>query len=431
MNLYKRNFYCHIKGMSLIEVMIAMTIGLLLLSGAVSLFINNKRIYRDNDQSARLQESARLSMELLRKDIRRAGFMGCHHDINNLTNGITIGTPSGSLYEMFIISGGDRISLAIEGLDSTDNRWVPSSNSALVASGTALGERVSGNIGRDAITVRYLDGEFWPVLADNDAAIPARGFATSNNVPVVISTMDNHPQDGRNDDRANNVIKGELLGISDCSSAFLFQTGSSCTSVQSQSNPLNVCSGGVDGEILPVISSASVIVPGNTSSRFDRVYAQGASIRRYRAVRYYIGNGDYGGPSLFQQTLVNVTINDSGVAQIPQIQVVNQELVQGVEAMRILYGLDRNNDGAIDLFYKADGVGDPGNNARPIRRWHNVMSVKIALLIRTVSQDPIDDPDTATYRLLDQTFNPPDLRVRRRVFEAVVQIRNRIVDEIN
>ena len=47
------------RGLSLIELMVALTIGSLLIIGAVSVYVQSRTTYRINETVARMQENAR------------------------------------------------------------------------------------------------------------------------------------------------------------------------------------------------------------------------------------------------------------------------------------------------------------------------------------------------------------------------------------
>ena len=51
------------QGFTIVELMVAATLGLLILAGAISMFISNKRIYTEQDEMGRLQENARFAMK--------------------------------------------------------------------------------------------------------------------------------------------------------------------------------------------------------------------------------------------------------------------------------------------------------------------------------------------------------------------------------
>src|SRR4030065_2150496 len=66
------------RGFSLIELMIAMTIGLVILAAVVQIFIRSHATSQLDEGRSRIQESARFTMDFLSKDIRMAGYMGCN-----------------------------------------------------------------------------------------------------------------------------------------------------------------------------------------------------------------------------------------------------------------------------------------------------------------------------------------------------------------
>jgi prepilin-type N-terminal cleavage/methylation domain-containing protein len=65
------------RGLSLIELMIAILISSLLLIGVLELFINTNSADRSNTALNRTQESGRLLLEIIGTDVRRAGYQGC------------------------------------------------------------------------------------------------------------------------------------------------------------------------------------------------------------------------------------------------------------------------------------------------------------------------------------------------------------------
>lgn len=61
-------------GMSLVEVMVAMTIGLIILIALGYFFIGSTQINRTTDDVSRMQESGRNALELMGRSIRQAGY---------------------------------------------------------------------------------------------------------------------------------------------------------------------------------------------------------------------------------------------------------------------------------------------------------------------------------------------------------------------
>src|SRR5690349_16381429 len=66
-------------GFSLIELMVALTLSLILMAGALSILYSTKLTSSENERIARVQEAGRTAFELIRQDARAAGYVGCAH----------------------------------------------------------------------------------------------------------------------------------------------------------------------------------------------------------------------------------------------------------------------------------------------------------------------------------------------------------------
>src|SRR5690606_31534984 len=67
-------------GFSLIELMVAMALGVLVLGAAIGVFQTNQRTYLANEGLNRIQESARVAYEMMTRDIRSAGSSACSNE---------------------------------------------------------------------------------------------------------------------------------------------------------------------------------------------------------------------------------------------------------------------------------------------------------------------------------------------------------------
>jgi type IV pilus assembly protein PilW len=85
------------RGMSLAEIMIALTLSMLIMVGMGSLFIQSKRSYDQDEQIARMQEDARFALTELVRDISLAGFWATMLDGQNMTldASLSLGTDCG------------------------------------------------------------------------------------------------------------------------------------------------------------------------------------------------------------------------------------------------------------------------------------------------------------------------------------------------
>lgn len=80
-------------GVSLIELMVALVIGLFLILGAVTVFNQSRNTYRASESVARLQEVGRLAMDVIETDLRMANFWGMSNRADYIVNRAGPGQP--------------------------------------------------------------------------------------------------------------------------------------------------------------------------------------------------------------------------------------------------------------------------------------------------------------------------------------------------
>lgn len=78
-------------GFGLVEILIAMTLGLILLGGIGYLYIGSRGAFRTTDNLSRMQENARYALDMMSRDIRMAGYLGCGNIQSTRVN--TIANP--------------------------------------------------------------------------------------------------------------------------------------------------------------------------------------------------------------------------------------------------------------------------------------------------------------------------------------------------
>jgi type IV pilus assembly protein PilW len=148
--------------------------------------------------------------------------------------------------------------------------------------------------------------------------------------------------------------------------------------------------------------------------------------RQTTAVTYSIRTGANGGPSLYKQ------INNAAP----------QELVEGVEQMQILYGVDTDTSAADRAEYGVPDYYVPANVVASNTNWDDVLAIKISLLVRSDNKVTSDtSPDTynayRAYNSLPASVMPDldtcgttnaatcDTRMRR-MYNSTIAVRNRI-----
>ena len=79
----------HSKGFSLVELMIAMLLGLVLIGAATGVMLSNTQSFRATKSLSQIQDGARLGFELMARDIRQAGSIPCGNNISLNTSSST------------------------------------------------------------------------------------------------------------------------------------------------------------------------------------------------------------------------------------------------------------------------------------------------------------------------------------------------------
>ena len=77
--LIKPNRYCQ-SGFSVVEIMLALALGLLLLASISKIYLSIKKSYQVQINTARVQENGRLATHILTNNIQMAGYGGCKAD---------------------------------------------------------------------------------------------------------------------------------------------------------------------------------------------------------------------------------------------------------------------------------------------------------------------------------------------------------------
>jgi type IV pilus assembly protein PilW len=155
-----------------------------------------------------------------------------------------------------------------------------------------------------------------------------------------------------------------------------------------------------------VISHASIAAtatsPGNAEDTINYAYRRDVTeVVPVQTVVYYVDDST-GAPnttSLFRRVAMNPS----------------EELLEGVEQMQLQFGVDTNGDLIVDDYRTADLVTD----------WRTVISVSVALLVRSIDEFGLDR-DPRTYQLFEVTAPAVNDRRQRDVFMTTASIRNRI-----
>lgn len=85
------------RGFTLVELLVALVLGLTLTGGIVSMYLQNRQNYLQDEEGARLQENARYALNLLKREVVMAGFIAGVTDYEDI--------PSASVTTDCVASG--------------------------------------------------------------------------------------------------------------------------------------------------------------------------------------------------------------------------------------------------------------------------------------------------------------------------------------
>jgi type IV pilus assembly protein PilW len=357
--------------MTLVEIMVAITISLVLLSGVMQIFLSSKQTYRMNEELARLQENGRVVLDLLSRDIRMTGFQGCA-DPEDIPATIVANNPPTT----------DLVATALGGAKVGSSSWDPTAPSELP---TSLSDSNSNSYTLASLPLSNTD----VIITQFTAAIDAQTTNAASGITGDIQIPQN----------PGNFAADDILAIADCDSVDIFRASAVTESA---------------GNFF--ISHADT---HNSTANFSKAYASGARVYRMESNVYFVAPARYADGSI-KTNARGATINALYRGDIDGNLI---SLVEGVDNMQVLYG-QRLTSGNLQYL----SANDAGLNMQ------NVDSVKVGVLMSTL-EAVSDKDDTNTYQVAGVDIDPAgtsgatvtyplDRRVRR-VYTATINLRNR------
>ncbi|MDR2688791.1 MAG: prepilin-type N-terminal cleavage/methylation domain-containing protein [Azoarcus sp.] len=154
-------------GVTLIELMISLMLGLLVIGGVLGIFLANREANRDTESLARIQESARLAFDVMGSALREIG-----------------GNPCGVSPNRIVVSGSTFFDAPAPTLPAGTTHGTLADWSLLGRNGALLGPDDGKEYlpGGTAVAVKYLAGDSIRILSAGAAS--TAGFAASAAAPV-------------------------------------------------------------------------------------------------------------------------------------------------------------------------------------------------------------------------------------------------------
>lgn len=371
------------RGFSLVELMVAMVLGLILVAAITQVFLGNRKTQTIEEAVGRVQESGRLALEFLSDDLRLAGFSGSGElkhsrvpmlkpsasdlcvgraertDVLNVANGF-------DWYDKF---SDDAIRVYTK---SVTGAWSPSAPPADI-SATAVANARNGS---DLIAIWYAE--------DSGAEIPKASPVTGvQSVQITYSSGDLCYE------------QGELAMLSHPNGSVLFRV----------TNTPGACTGTVS--LLHAVGAA-----GNCTNSLGSIeYDNFSRVMKLQHRVYYVadtGRDNAAGDPVY--ALRRVT---NGIADV--------ELVEGIEFLKLTYG-ERVFDSQGVSTGSVRYVGPASITAK-----EGIMAARIGVLAQGLDSVRTDD-DASSYELPGGAIGSSvhgGKKTLRRAFVANVEMRNR------
>lgn len=352
------------RGLTLVELMIAVTIGLLVLSALLVVYLGSRNAYRSGDSLARVQEVGRFALDFVAQDVRMSGFVGCRARNLSIADGSLINITQPALAYN---GSGD----GTRGFENGTGWTNPT-----LATATPI-NRLAG----DVISIRRAGGI-------------AVGI-TTNLDPLARTVTLQHNGIG--------LANGDIAVLGNCERALVFRItnnpvltgiGNFPTVLEFKGTGAGV--GGLQGN-----NTAIPILPNlfNVNARTEAL--------RFVETSYFIGQNPAGRPGLYRVTAGTI-----------------EELVENVEDMDVVFGVDTtlpDTDAIVDVYQRADAIADWSRvvSARisllVVGPENNVSTNAQTYAFRDTDGDGLPNVQTA-----------PDNRLRH-VFTTTVSLRNRVL----
>jgi len=363
-----------LRGMTLVELMVSIAIGMVMVLAMLMLYTNIARNQAQMTNTARQVENGRFALQLLQQDLLHAGFWGDYLPLYDDKSRVTPEDLPNALpdpclaYSAINWTAAHRLNLMALGVQGYAAASPPAECVALLPSRQA---------NTDILVVRHADTcEAGVGTCDADEA--DRLYLQSSRC-------------------TSEMAAGNRVVFDNQAASFTLRRNINCPAV-----------------------APAVDLP--------------ARKRRYVSSIYYVRNfafssGD-GIPTLMRASF--------GLSGTTPAYLAAQPMIEGIEALRFEYGLDNvganglpvNYDSATGAVNRGDGVPDeyitcPRNPTTPCTHWDffHTVAVRVHVLSRNLEPTP-GHTDTKRYQLAGQTYGPYNDNVVRHVYSTTVRLSN-------
>lgn len=419
---YRRGLF----GITLVELLVAMTIGLFLTAGILSLLVGTRQSYRTNDAIAEVQETGRFLSGFLGFELRQVGNLGCQRRMF-----LEAHVPEGGVYdagnEMPIMSVLDiNLPAAVDYslddwvLDFVHAKWLE----AFDGTGTSFDPASPVAIDGQQISGVQIRDDLSNVDSESDVLVVRRVIEPSVRNNRVLRPIDVLPRVEIDGDSM--FQEGDIALVSDCNSAAIFQV----TNDDPNESEYLDYSSGTDEE------------PGNSSTPADTDELK-------RLINLTVLNTppeavDQNGEAFVVSTRIFYINDDSESPRLfmKEGRADGQAIADNVFLFQTAFGVSLFNDGAspypsnnedtpgIDTYVtpsQLSTVSLPAEVDNLSKRWDRVNAVRVSFVVGSSEDNVVDRPMTiALPGFAGQSeFQASDRRYYQ-AFSTTVFLRNKL-----
>ncbi len=339
----------------MVETLLAMGLSLILILVVSQIYLGSKQSYALQEAQSRLQENGRYAMAILARDIRRAGNMGCN---SIKKTPVVLAKLVPQIASATAIMGYNATNTIGAYPYSTSShaetsQWNPNAPDSLKAKDGSV------NVvdGTDILGIQCAEpcGGYLQTKVEGMKADSKVSLVSTNTCPIQPVS--------------------DVLILSDCGQTEIFRAGT----------------------VSPITISAAS--KDNIRQYFTYTHDVDAEVMLFHSHTYFIRlfNAE---PTLYRMESTEI---------VPSAQ----PILEGVEDMQILYGVDGDPaDGSVDRYLTA-------NNASGL--WAQVIAVRIDLVVRSSGDDGKNLTSTSATACNNVTVN--DRRLRK-CYSFTVNLRN-------
>ena len=317
-------------GLSLIELLIASSIGLFLIGGIYQTFQSTRHATILLQAEAEMQENARFAFSILSASIKKAGDFGCKSSTSQAITSL-LNTNNDTLNPDIYIQGWEA-----SGSNFGDTYKVKSNSS--ISATTTKHWLDSAGLTKDKGLKSKKDSDILKIWYTKPYRV---NLSSVSNGILTFPALD--------------LENGNILAINDCESIHFAQV---CACEEAD----------CDGK-----ENQAEVKSCNKTNSLKGLNLSVSEVAVVEQAIYFISKRASNKKG-YRNNIPSLYVRHLGKDAKPTPK---QEVLEGVESVQFLYGEDTNSDGSVNYYVSADSIAN----------WSHVVSLKINLLLRSINNN--------------------------------------------